>query len=244
MPMTVTLGFCFFGLFLLWFTRKQKTGKAMVTGGLILLTVFSYGVVSAPLLKEIERKYPVYTPRSEDVGRISHVVVLGAGHVSEAALPLTGQIHSQALVRLIEGIRLYRELPGSKLILSGGIGFDPVPNAEILQGIALQIGVSPEDIIIEDQSKDTKDEAKFLKPVLGETPFILVTSAYHMPRAMGLFKNLGMDPIPAPTGHGVRERRGGLYPSMFFPDPGGLATTERIMKESLGTLWARLRGQF
>ena len=128
------------------------------------------------------------------------------------------------------------------MILSGGSGFDPIPNAKIMADIAMDLGVNEKDIILESKSKDTKDEAILIKPLVDNEPFILVTCASHMPRSISIFKKLGMNPIPAPTGHKVKERRG-LSPGSFFPNALSLHKSERAFYEYLGILWAKLRGQ-
>ena len=64
-----------------------------------------------------------------------------------------------------------------------------------------------------------------------------------MPRAMGLFRKHGMDPIPAPTDYMVKEREGGLSPGVFFPSAGSLENAERVIHEYLGMVWARIMGQ-
>jgi len=170
------------------------------------------------------------------------VVVLGGGHTSDETLPVTSQINGSSLVRLIEGIRIYRKHQGSKLFLSGGRGFDPIPNAEVMARVAREIGIDESDIILETSSKDTKDEARIIKPVVGSDPFVLVTSASHMPRSMALFKKFEMNPIPAPTGHQVKQRQS-LAPSAFFPGSGNLQNSRKALYEYLGMAWARLRGQ-
>ena len=98
------------------------------------------------------------------------------------------------------------------------------------------------DIILESKSKDTRDEALFIKPIVGSEPFVLVTTASHIPRSMALFKKLGMNPIPSPIGHSVRDRQGLHYYS-FFPNTGNLFKTELAIHEYLGLTWAKLRGQ-
>lgn len=148
---------------------------------------------------------------------------------------------SVSLVRLVEGIRLQKVLPGSKLILSGGSPFDPVPNAKVMADVALALGVKEEDIILESLSRDTKDEAQGVLNVVGGDRFVLVTSASHMPRSVALFEHLGMRPIPAPVGHHVKARLG-MSPAMFFPKAGGLLKAQMAVHEYLGLVWARMRG--
>ena len=75
-----------------------------------------------------------------------------------------------------------------------------------------------------------------------DAPFVLVTSASHMPRAMGMFRKLGMHPIPGPTGHRIKDSQG-PHPSSFFPHASNLLRSETVFHEYLGMAWAKLRGQ-
>ena len=77
------------------------------------------------------------------------IVVLGGGHVSDPRLPANSQISAAALGRVVEGVRLHKAIPGSKLLLSGGAVFDPVPEAEVMARIAVLLGVKPQDIRLE-----------------------------------------------------------------------------------------------
>ena len=240
-PLCLCIELLLLGLFLLWFTRKQRAGKIIVSLGVILLCLLSYGAVSNSLLRPLEYKYPPLV-HLEAVHDIKWIVVLGGGHISDPGIPCTSQLSDASIARLVEGVRLYKMLPGSKLILSGGSAFDPVPDAEILQDCALAIGVRKKDLVLESVSKDTKDEARLIEKIVGDDSFVLVTSASHMPRAMALFKRRGMHPIPAPTEYLAKARQK-ISPAMFFPSADGLQKAERAFHEYLGLAWAKLRGQ-
>ncbi len=239
-PLPLTLVCLTTGILLLWFSKKQKPGKIIVTLGIVLLVLSSFQITSNAILRPIEYKYPAFDSNSPT--KADFVVVLGGGHISNDKMPLLSQIGRYSLVRLIEGIRIQREIKGSKLLLSAGRVFDPVSNAALMAEIAKAIGVRKEDIIIEAASKDTKDQARIIKSIVGDKVFVLVTSASHMPRSMALFKKMGMTPIPASTGHLVVKSRT-LCPSSFFPQSGNIRKTERAVYESLGSVWAKLRGQ-
>jgi uncharacterized SAM-binding protein YcdF (DUF218 family) len=248
-PASLSLGISLIGLLLLVFTKRQRVGKVFVSIGLFLMLLFSYSVIPNYLLRPLEGKYDPYyiqlpnkSFESEGMQPVKFVVVLGGGHISDPKLPITSQIGEESLVRLIEGIRIYKKYSRVKLILSGGRGFDPIPNADVMAHVAKELGVDENDIILESQSKDTKDEAQLIKPLVGNDHFILVTSASHMPRSIALFKKLGMNPIPAPTGYLV-IRKQGLSPSSFFPGAGNLRKAEAGFHEYLGIAWAKLRGQ-
>ncbi len=248
-PLPLSLLLSFLGLYLLWFTTKQRAGKIVVSVGLVILTLFSYSIVTNRLLRPLERKYDTFETKSssavqetEDESAIKFVVVLGGGHTSDPELPPISQIGESSLVRLIEGIRIYKKHPGAKLLLSGGAVFDPVSEAEIMARVAREIGVPERDIILESKSQDTKDEALFIKPIVGKEPFVLVTTASHIPRSMVLFKKLGMNPIPSPIGHRVKDRQR-LSPTFLFPGTGSIRNAELAIHEYLGLTWAKLRGQ-
>ncbi len=243
-PVPLTLLCLSSGIFLLWFTTRQKTGKILVSLGVVLLAFSSFKFTSELMLRPLEYKYPAFdqaTNSGEADGKPAFVVVLGGGHTSTTELPLMSQIGSSSLVRLIEGIRIQRQIPASKLLLSAGRVFDPVPTAEIMAQIAEFLGVDEKDIIIESNSRDTKDQARIIKSIVQGDRFVLVTSASHMPRSMALFKKLGMDPIPASTGHLVVKSRS-ISPGIFFPASGNIEKTEKAVYESLGIMWAKLRG--
>ena len=182
-------------------------------------------------------------PTTDDiVPAVKWIVVLGGGNMSDPKIPVTSQLSEAAMVRLIEAVRLHNRIPESKLILSGGGVSGLISEAETMPRIAKAIGVNQEDLVLETDSKDTEDQARLIKPIVGNEEFILVTSAAHMPRSMALFKKLGMQPIPAPTNHLTYESQG-INPGSFFPSSGGLRKVESALHEYLGLVWARLRGR-
>ncbi len=240
-PLPLCIEIVLLGLIVLWFTRRQKTGKVVVSLGVALLATLSYDAVSDALLRPLEYQYDSPGNRAE-ISDAKWVVVLGGGHISDSRVPITSQISGTSLIRLVEGIRLHKMLPGSKLILSGGGGFDPVPNAKVMADVAMAIGVERNDLILEPVAQDTRDQARLIEKIVGDERFILVTSASHMPRSVSLFEKLGMKPVPAPTSHQVKERQG-MSPAMFFPSPDNLRKAEIAVHEYLGSIWARIRGQ-
>ena len=248
-PVPLCLEILIAGLLLLLFTRKQKAGKIIISVGVILLTFLSYPALSNTFLRRLECQYPPFIPTvtsdfvpGEAVPQIRWIVVLGGGHISDPKIPITSQLAGASLVRLTEGIRLHNLMPGSKLVLSEGKVFDSVSGAETMAEVAKALGVKQEDLILESESKDTVDEARIIKSIVGNDKFILVTSASHMPRSMGMFKKLGMQPIPAPSGYIMKEKQG-ISPGDFFPSSDELRKAEGVIYEYLGLLLAKLRGQ-
>lgn len=237
-PMPLTFLVIFLGLLLLWLKRRHRIARWLITGGVVVLYLLSCRGVADRIIRPLERAYPP-RPLSAEV---AHVVVLGGGHICNPDLPTSSQINASTLVRLVEGIRQQRQIPGAILVLSGGRGLGPVANAEIMAAVARDLGVSPDVMILEAESRDTKDEARLLQPILGSESFLLVTSAAHMPRAMRLFEARGMHPLPVPTRHLARGRLGFSW-GKFWPEASQLRKSERAIYEFLGIAWARLRGQ-
>ncbi len=238
-PVTMVFLILVFGLLLLILSRRKRTGTVFISIGVLLLAALSYEPVSERLLKPLEDTYrPLLHPRNmEDV---QWIVVLGGGHISDRRLPVTSQISDLSLFRLIEGIRLHRELPRTKLILSGGKVFDPVSEAKGMAEVALALGVRKENLVLEEVSKDTSDQARFMLGMIKQERFILVTSAAHMPRAMALFKKLGLYPIPAPTDYQVKEGQG-TPPKRFYPTADGLLKSQRAFYEYSALIWTKIK---
>ena len=241
LPMPICFVLMAFGLLLLWFSRKQIAGKFFLSIGFFILFLFSYSIPSNSITAFLEYRYPPLLG-NHTIQDVKWVVVLGGGHISDARLPATGQISPPSLFRLIEGIRIHKQMNGSKLILSGGSGFDPVSNAEVMARVALGLGLAENELVLESESKDTKDQALLLKPIIGNEPFVLVTSATHMPRSMALFQKLGMNPVPAPTDYTVKLPNH-LSPGSFFPRGKNIVKAERSIHEYLGIVWAKIQGQ-
>lgn len=249
-PLPLTLCLCLVGLYLLWFTQKQKLGKIFVSISVFVLLILSYSALPDALLAPLERKYASYPaemaasvnkPKSVNQP-IEYVVVLGGGHTADSKIPLTSQLSEGSLFRLIEGIRIHRKNSDSQLILIGGSLTNPTATATVMTELAIELGVDKSNIITKTESKDTKDEARIIKGVVENKSFILVTSASHMPRSMSMFRKQGMNPIPAPTEHNVKESPG-ITAGLFFPNSSNLHKAEKSVYEYLGIIWARLRGQ-
>jgi uncharacterized SAM-binding protein YcdF (DUF218 family) len=250
-PLRLPVPFCsvliIVGLILLWSTRKQKAGKLLLTVGSLLLILLGYGVSTSWLLAPLERRYqPILIASSvtstDPSQPIKWIVVLGGGGSYSTQLPSPSQLSNASLTRLIEGIRLHRQIPGSKLILSEGNIFQSGPVGEIMGQVAQDLGVSRSDFAMETQSQDTEDQAAMVLPLVGTERFLLVTSASHMPRSMALFRKLGMNPIAAPTDFESLSSDT-WRPSAFYPSAGGLRKAELAVHEYVGLVWAKLRGK-
>lgn len=116
-----------------------------------------------------------------------------------------------------------------------------VPEAAAMARVAGALGVSPQDILVERVSRDTEGEARGVRPMVGEEPFVLVTDAAHMPRAMAPLRKQGTNPIADPTNYMVRGPTeigiGDLYPKADRLRDGG-----RVVYEYLALTWEKLGG--
>ena len=148
MPMSLCLGLLGVGISILLLRRFMGTAKIVLTLGFLVLTALSFTVVADQVIKPLELWYPPLLETSE-LKDVKWVVVLGGGHISNAERPPNAQVFNSSLSRIIEGIRIHRALPESKLILSGGAVFDPVPEAVTMSAVASMLGVSPKDMILE-----------------------------------------------------------------------------------------------
>lgn len=249
-PLLLPVPFCslliIVGLVLLWSTRRQKAGKLLVSTGALLLIFFGYGVSTRSLLSPLERQNPpifnVSSVMSRDPQPIKWIIVLGGGGSYSSQLPSPSQLSNATLTRLLEGIRLQRQIPGSKLVLSEGSIFGSGPVALVMGKVAEDLGVKKEDIVLETESKDTESQAALNFGLVGTERFLLVTSAYHMPRSLALFRKLGMNPIAAPTDFESLSADS-WAPSALYPSAGGLRKAELAVHEYMGLVWAKLRGK-
>jgi uncharacterized SAM-binding protein YcdF (DUF218 family) len=247
-PSTLGMGLLAAGLILLWFTRRAKLGKILATSGFGLLLLMSYNVVADLLLHPLETRYPTLYPRDQLDAAVARaggtprfIVVLAAGHISDPQVPATDRIGTAALSRIVEGIRMQRQLPGSKLILSGGIG-EGEKYADVAGAVAEVLGVRRDDMVLHRQGWDTEQEAETIAPLVGKEPFVLVTSASHMPRSMALFRRRGTNPIASPAYH-LGKDAPGVTMDAFLPWPGPLAESNAAAHEYIGLLWSKLRGR-
>lgn len=205
----------------------------------IWLLIFSSAVVylgaiplvSNALLGHLERRYAPL--QDSALPSVEFVVVLGDGYTPHDGVPITAALDEDGLARVTEGIRLARRIRGARLVVSGGSPPDLSPPALGYALLAREFGFGDSSLILLDRALDTGAEAKSVFSLLGATPFILITSAYHMPRAMRLMQKAGAHPIPAPTGQRVNESApGGLH--SVLPTADGLRKTDRALHEYLG----------
>lgn len=243
-PVPLSLELIWVGIVCMWLWPQRRFGKLIMMSGVLTLTLLSFPPLSHFLLQPLESQYSPLIIRSSAEGQkfaqshqVKWIVVLSGGAVKEPSFPLVSQLSSSSVLRLVEGLALYRQVPGVKLLVSGS-----PQEAELMSKFALSFGVPAEDLVSEPNSRDTKDQARLIAHIVSQEPLVLVTEASHMPRSMALFRHQGLSPIAAPIGHRVVPNPGKKWWTIF-PNAGSLRVAQRAIYEYLGLGWAMLRGQ-
>jgi uncharacterized SAM-binding protein YcdF (DUF218 family) len=183
------------------------------------------------LLRPLEREYASLRD-DQPLPAVEWIVVLGSSYRPRGDIPVTAALDADGLTRIVEGVRLARKYRSIRLVVSGGApeGGRPAQGyAEMARGLGIDGG----SLVISDQPLDTDAEAHAIAKLIGSAPFILVTSAYHMPRAVRVMRRAGARPIPAPTGQQVYESVDNVWLE-FLPSSAGLRRTEVALHEWLG----------
>ena len=237
MPLPIGVFFIVLALVLLY-RNKTKSAKSMLALSILWLFFFSYPPVANTLLYSLESNIPTLHKAPEN---IKYIYVLGGGHHTDESLPITSQVVETSVVRLTEGIRHYRQLDSNaKIIVSGYHGlYDSTEHAIMQKNLAISLGIDENNMILHLGTKDTQEEAQAGKKLLGDKPFILVTSASHMPRALKFFKHEGLDPTPAPTNHLAYIQHPNY--TKFFSSH-ALEKSRIVFHELLGLVWQKLKG--
>tara|TARA_R110002072_G_scaffold140765_8_gene285226 strand:+ start:16472 stop:17263 length:792 start_codon:yes stop_codon:yes gene_type:complete len=238
----VLLGFAV----LLFWRRKLFLAKTFSVISMLFLYLISIEVTGDFFGNKLESQYPGYQKNVQIKNQeIDYVLVLGSSHFSDSAHPISSLLSPVGLTRLVEGVRIYRLNPGSKLLLSGYRFDDEISHAQALKKVALHFAVPAKDIVLAEQVKDTQEEASHWMAFAEGKSLVLVTSASHMPRSMFLFEHaqknntLSTKLYPAPTGY-ISHQVSRLSWRSWFPSGHNMYRVERVWHEYLGLLWARL----
>ncbi|MFA5960653.1 MAG: ElyC/SanA/YdcF family protein [Tatlockia sp.] len=224
----------------LWSKGDSITLRLSFLMMLSLFLLFSSGWPVAQLTRHLEDKYP---PVTQVNPAIQWVVVLSGGQSMVSNVPSNSLLYSASIKRLVEGTRLYRQLPHARLLLSGGGSAFETPEAAHLSEVASWFAIDKKDIVLETKSLNTIGEVLAIKAILQDAPFYLVTSAIHMPRAMKLCEAKGLHPIAAPTDFTFywNDER---FAKRYIPNAHNLFYLTIAMHEYLGRLWAKIQGEY
>jgi uncharacterized SAM-binding protein YcdF (DUF218 family) len=218
--------------------RRPGLALALAAG----LATLGLGLLPAAnlLLSPLEQRFPTF---DDDSRPVAGIILLG-GAVEAADSTARGQIVvNEAAERVLETLRLAMRHPEARILISGGGGTvfgDGTAEAPIIAGFLSGVGVDPRRILVEENSRTTFENAlfsrKLVEPRAGER-WLLVTSAWHMPRAVGVFRKLGFEVTPSP----VDYRTGGAadLARPFASVSDGLRRLDVATKE-----WAGLIGYY
>jgi uncharacterized SAM-binding protein YcdF (DUF218 family) len=231
------------GIALCW-TRFVRAGRRLAALSVVLLLVLGLTPVANWLILPLEMRFPV----PDLAGRkVDGIIVLG-GAVQERQTLAHGPIAlNDAGERVVAMADLARRFPEARVIFTGGAGVysnAPKPEGEVLREQLGALGLAADRVIIESRSVNTLENAVLSKPLVqpkpGET-WLLVTSAWHMPRSVGIFRKAGWTvtayPVDFRTAGWQDQTRG------FSSVSDGLRRTEVALREWLGLLVYRLTGK-
>lgn len=248
MPLSFCVTAILAGLWLQRTPKRARLGRALIISGVLLLMVFSNKFVSKWLIRPLEARYPAVPELTNNtvppaLSACRYVVVLGGGNGHSPDTPATSLLSTSALGRVVEAVRLLRVLPNARLIVSGpGSGGTRATHATVLARAAMSLGVAPERIVYVDQAHDTEDESNAVRRIAGDAPVALVTSAWHMPRSMALFRHAGVAALPCPADYQTHSNDA-LWFDDFLWESGALQRSTLAMRERIGYLWIWLRGK-
>ncbi|MDX2214242.1 MAG: YdcF family protein [Oculatellaceae cyanobacterium bins.114] len=247
-PLGLACLFLLVTLITLW--KRPRIAALSSIAALVVLLIGSNGWVAAQLVRSLEWQYlPTATlPNAEAI------VVLGGGIKPQIA-PRPWIDVAEAGDRTIYGAQLYQQGKAPLIVLSGGRiewkGGGP-PESEDMAKLVEALGVPKTAIAQDPNSLNTYENAVNVKQILqqrGINRVLLVTSAMHMPRSMGIFKKQGIEAIAAPTDFGITTQELNENQSTvqgfllnLLPDAEKLQQTSRAIKEYVGILVYRLKG--
>jgi uncharacterized SAM-binding protein YcdF (DUF218 family) len=235
-PLLTALILACTGLLLLR-SRRRRFGKWLIASAAAIAYLASTSLVGNALIAPLENQYPPFD--AARAAGVHDIVVLGSGYEPRDGFPVTSALDADGLARIVEGVRLAHAIQNARLLVSGGALPGFARPAVGYARLAAELGIEPSAVVVLDRALNTAQEARDVSALLGHAPFILVTSAYHMPRAMRLMQRAGARPLAAPTGQLLRvlhaaDRFG------VFPGSRGLHKTETALHEYWGLAAAAL----
>jgi len=214
-------------------TRYARAGRRLIIFSFVLLAIAGLSPAGSALLHILESRFP---PWDASRGAPDGIVVLG-GSISKArSLDYDEPAVSGEAGRLVALAKLSRAYPQARIVFSGGdadLFADGRTEAEFIGPLLDAFGVPRARVMLEDRSRNTAENAAFSKalgqPKSGER-WLLVTSAWHMPRAVGCFRRIGFDVEAYPTAW--RTRRTGV--TLFDRMSAGLLAFDLAVHEWAG----------
>jgi len=231
-PGIFILAFLILSIYLM--RKKHKKPAAILLVADLLLYILSTGVFSNAFIHTLEGKYSFPKEIRGDV-----IIELGGGAIADTTgVHGKGTLSSNAASRMITVLQLYNKLKVPIIVSGGKVYEDTGDEAQISKAILMSLGVAAEDIIIDNRSLNTEQNAKNCAVILKEKGFtkpLLVTSAFHMPRSVKLFMKKGVRVTAIPCDYQTNSKLTTTLWS-FVPSSFSLSNTALAFKEYLGML--------
>ena len=242
-PSNLIATICAIGALLL-LLQRQRAGTLTVTFGILLLLIFGYSPAGNVLLLALTERFPAWQSDGRDPDGI---IILG-GAVDQESSAARGSIEMNgASERMTTAVELAKRFPKARVVFSGGSGslMTNIPPEAPIAGEWLQrFGVAADRITLESDSRTTDENAVFSRRILMPKPgerWLLVTSAFHMPRSMGAFRAAGFDVEAYPVDW---RTRGWIDASRPFDDlSAGLVRSDVAAHEWTGLVSYWLTGR-
>jgi uncharacterized SAM-binding protein YcdF (DUF218 family) len=243
LPTNFLIGLGLVGV-LLMATRFASLGRRFVIAVIVLFAVCGYSPLGSWVLYSLESRFP---PWDEAKGAPDGIVVLGGSIDPVLSAAHGGAVVKSAGDRSIAAAALARRYPNARIVFSGGSGNlidDDAKEADYAASLFESLGISKQRLTMERQSRNTNENAEFSKaiaaPKNGER-WLLVTSAYHMPRSVGLFRKAGFAVEPYPVDWRVAGRAD-LVSFQILPVE-GMANIDAGVREWIGLVAYRIAGK-
>ncbi|GLS29487.1 Uncharacterized SAM-binding protein YcdF, DUF218 family [Mesorhizobium albiziae] len=193
------------------FFGRRRLALTSLSAAFLILALSAWTSLAPLLMHPLEDRFPRPASLPE---KVDGIVVLGGGFEGAVNLARGGYELNGSGDRFVETAVLARRFPDAKILISGGTGsmlLEGEEDANTAFRLLVALGVAPERLILESKSRNTAENAQFSKelvnPQAGET-WLLVTSAFHMPRSVGLFRKVDFPVIPWPTDYRTTGREG------------------------------------
>lgn len=187
---------------LLSFGRTARFGRGLSATSIILLAITGFSPLGALLLRPLEDRFP--QPPAQ-MAAPTGIIVLGGSLNADLTAARGVPTLPESAARLTTGVALARRFPKARLIFTGGsasISGKGAPEAPGVRELWLSLGVPADQMSFEAKSRNTWENAVFTRARVDPKPdqtWLLVTSAWHMPRAMGIFRKAGFNVVAYPV---------------------------------------------